>query len=188
MKKQLGLSLKKLLFLIGLFSITNTYAQDKQHEIGLRLSSLNSFDFIYKKNKKLNKYTRHRLAFTNITYQRTNQNSFNLSVGYAIGVEKRRGINAKLSFVHGFEPSIILIFRRNSTNNQFRTQLNLGYILGFQYDFSESLYINLESIPSLTGNFALENGRFDENYQIKAGFNSTAIAITLAYRFDSKNK
>ncbi|MEM9687521.1 MAG: hypothetical protein AAF934_11455, partial [Bacteroidota bacterium] len=59
----------------------------------------------------------------------------------------------------------------------------LGYVLGFQYNFSESFYLNLETIPSLRGILYVDNDGVRDPLVLNVGFNSNAIALTLAYRF-----
>ena len=194
------LNLRNALLLVGalIFSV-NTNAQDQQqHEIGLRLSGLQDFDFIYKKQKAENKWKRYRFAFVNAGYNSSFSNdliSFGFGVG--IGVEKRKSLNKNLFFIHGWEPRISLGYRQYKSNepnnpNPKRTNFDLrpgiGYVLGFHYQVSDKFHINLEAIPSINANFSFDNDDVKDDFSIDAGFNSNAIAVSLIYRFQLQSK
>lgn len=175
-----------LIVLIGLFSFSdNSYAQNSPNrEIGIRLSGLEDFDFVYKKENRPNRYFRHRLGLVNINLNGSSGNDvWSFGLGYAFGIEKRKPINDKLKFIHGFEPRV----SANWAKNTFRSlgwsyQVALGYVLGFQYDFSKSFNINVEAIPALSYTRASKNGEF-ATYDVNAGFSSNAVALTVAYHF-----
>ncbi|MBY5957474.1 hypothetical protein KUV50_04955 [Membranicola marinus] len=164
---------------------TNGHAQDlPNRELGIRLTGLEDFDFVYKKENRIDQYYRHRLGLVNVGVTgNSNSSTWNLGLGYAFGIENRRAINEKLKFIHGLEPRVS--FAYGSVGNQVNTwayQIGLGYVLGFQYDFAESFYVNIETIPALT--FRQEKRNDDQtNYSFNAGFSSNAVALTLAYRF-----
>ena len=87
---------------------------------------------------------------------------WSFGLGYAFGIENRKAINDKLKFIHGFEPR----GSANWANNTFQSlgwsfQVGLGYIIGFQYNFSDSFYINEEAIPGLTYTRMSQNGEFE---------------------------
>lgn len=164
----------------------NGYAQTK--ELGLRLGNLTDFTFIYKKEMEANKFVRHRFGFFNSQLVKVgDQESVSFGVGYAIGIEKRKSINDKLLFIHGFEPSLSTNLNHVGDINVINFRPAIGYVLGFQYNINDAFYVNIETIPSISGNFTFieEN---DNTYNINAGFSSNAVALTIAYRFDAKPK
>jgi len=183
----------------GMLFNSGIKAQSQTHEVGMRFSSLENFDFIYKKELEENKLRRYSLGFTNLNFiDRENNEAFNFGLGFAIGTEKRKQIAEKLKFIHGFEPFAELNFTSSEISDDDRRNsgqviAGLGYVLGFQYDFSDKFYVNLETVPSLYGavNFAetSEDEISEDGYEIGAGFNSNAIAVSLVYRFtkDKKN-
>lgn len=162
-----------------------TFSQEKSHELGVRFNSFQDFDFIYKVQKDPNKWIRCRLAFTNLGYQKINTDTgaFNFGLGLAIGAEKRKPINGKLSFIHGWEPFLTVGLNtvHDFTNASF--QPGIGYVLGFQYDISESFYLNIETTPSIYTTVNINNNDLSDNFNLNAGFNSNALALTVAYRF-----
>ena len=186
MKKLIFHSPKYVLMAIFIMSFTsNVFSQEKYHELGLRFSDFQDFDFIYKAQKNPNELIRYRLAFTNGGYQKINENThqFNFNVGFAIGVEKRKSINEKLSFIHGWEPFITVGLNTIDKFTNASFQPGVGYVLGFQYALFESFYVNVETIPSISTNFQVNSNEFSDNFNLNAGFNSNAIALTVAYRF-----
>ena len=184
MKKLDTKFLQHLTVVALVFLCSNAFSQEKNHELGIRLGSFENFDFIYKKQRQENKFIRHRLAFVNFAYNTTSDNdSYDLGIGYAIGWENRKEIGGNLFFIHGFEPYISVSHSSNNITNVWGFQPGLGYVLGFQYNFSESFYLNLETIPSLSGIFIIDDDGFSDTFALNAGFNSNAIALTLAYRF-----
>jgi len=179
---------KKVTIALLLFIVCSPGAYTQTHEIGLRLSSLNDFDFIYKKKKGEMKYIRHRIGLASVAVGgQSGENNVNVSLAYAIGIENRREINENLMFIHGIEPRLTVNMVNNSSLTRWNIGPGIGYVLGFQYNFEDAFYINLETIPSVVGNFNLRNGS-DDMYSVVAGFNSNAIALTLAYRFNSKSE
>ncbi len=159
-------------------SFHNSTAQT--HEIGVRLNSFEDFDFIYKKERNENSYMRYRVASlqAGLIDAGSNGGTLTLNLNFALGWEKRKDIAEKLQFIHGWEPFVQLAFISESST----VGAGIGYVLGFQYNFSESFYLNLETIPSLRTVVVRESAS-----SLIADFNSNAIALTLAYRFNVNN-
>lgn len=177
---------RTIIFFSVLFFTFHLSGFSQTQEIGLRLSSFENFDFIYKKEKAENKLTRYRLGFANIGFTSRNDNeSINFQFGFAIGVEKRRAINERLHFIHGIEPAFSFSLANNRSNTIWNLQPSLGYVLGFQYDFNEAFYVNVETIPSLDAGISIRDNT-ENVFAASAGFNSHAISATLAYRFTGK--
>ncbi|MEM6644561.1 MAG: hypothetical protein AAF616_16400 [Bacteroidota bacterium] len=153
------------------------------------MSGVDNFDFIYKKEKAPNKYSRIRLGFANISFASVaDDNVANVALGIALGSEKRKAINEKLNFYQGPEPfANISLSVVGDDDGIFSAQAGLGYVLGFQYNFSDEFYVSAETIPSLGLNFT--SGEFtDPTIGIFAGFNSNAVAVTVAYRILASSK
>ena len=111
--------------------------------------------------------------------------AFNVSLG--IGRENRVPLSDKLHFVHGPEPfGMFSLSSRNFDNLNTTTQLGFGYVLGFMYSFSPAFYVNIETIPSASVGFSTTDAILDESFFAQAGFNSNAISITVAHRFERK--
>ena len=182
MKKQY-LTLCTLAFLM--FSVLNqAQGQSRTHELGLRLSGLENFDFIYKRSKDEQRFTRYRVLLGRGQFaSHSNGDAVNIALGLAIGREHRKAIGRNLSFVHGWEPGFNIAASSGSDRTNIFIAPFLGYVLGFHLDISESFYINIETIPSLSGNFRINDGEISDNYSVDFGFNSNAVALTLAYRF-----
>jgi len=179
------ISILFVLFILVLMDQT-TYAQDSpRHEIGIRLTGLEDFDFVYKKEKQLNRFFRHRLGLVNLQASgNSNATTWSSGLGYAFGIENRKSINEKLLFIHGFEPRMAVdysSFEGQAQNWAF--QIGIGYVLGFHYEFAEAFYVSIEAIPAVTftRSKSSQNGFAENNFQ--AGFSSNAVALTLAYRF-----
>lgn len=178
------------LCLLSIFSILFTsqiFSQTNQRELGLRFSSLDSFSFIYKKAKNENVLTRFRLGLIGMNYNRFSENNdaFNIRIALAIGREKRKNIASKLQFIHGWEPNL-LIHANFPEGSDYVIQFNpgIGYVFGFQYNFSKHFYVNIETIPGLSARFQIDETGFDDRFSLNAGFNSGAVAISVLYRFE----
>lgn len=171
--------------IIVAFSCTG-YSQTK--ELGLRLGNLTDFTFIYKKEKSDNKFFRHRLGSFNLNVLRLSDDDRVLfGMGYAFGIEKRKNINEKLKFVHGIEPQLAVGINSLQGITIISISPAIGYVLGFQYDINDDFYVSLETIPSIGMNANLVD-EGDNLYNFSAGFNSNAVALTIAYRFNSTAK
>ncbi|GAB3977869.1 hypothetical protein GCM10028806_39930 [Spirosoma terrae] len=189
---------------LAFFLLTNVtlLAQDTPtRELGLRTSNLSSFGLIYKKQRSENTYRRYRLAFGNLGGYFVNNNSnISFSAGGAIGNEKRRAINDKFQFIYGTE--LIANIGFNSTTSGSVTidngngstttitgsslilvspSVGVGFVLGGQYNVNPNWYVSAELIPSVS-----VNGNFGDGisyWGFQAGFNSSSVGITGAYRF-----
>jgi len=165
-----------------------TFSQTTTHELGLRLFGLDDFDFVYKKSKDENRFTRFRLAvfdfgFNNINIDNEDRSTSSFNVGLAIGTERRKEIKENFYFIHGFEP-ILGVGISNDIQDETRLGLNLGigYILGFQHDISEKFYANIELIPAISTFYQTNFDEFNE-FRVNTQLRSNAIALSLVYRF-----
>lgn len=178
-----------LLLLFSFLFLTRLDAQtsDRQldTEIGIRLWGLNDFDFIYKKHKKENRYTRIRFVTGDFTINDFKNFNSSLNLGLGYGKENRKPINEHLSFIKGWE--IIASIGNTIAQEQafFNVSPGLGLVLGFQYDIHENFSLTLETIPSISThiNFTPNGTRING---LSMGFNSNHIALGLMYRFQTR--
>jgi hypothetical protein len=173
-----------LVLSIIFISSNNTTAQEVDREIGLRMSSLNSFNFVYKKAKEENKYLRFQAGAFNANFASINNSEDLLALGFnlAIGIEKRKPIDDKLSFIHGFEPALRFSLATGD-NSQAAFNPSIGYVLGFQLNISDSFGVNLETTPSIGASFYVDDDGFGDNTNYNLGFNSNSVALSIVYRF-----
>jgi len=178
-----------LLSIFCLLSISQIFSQSNQRELGLRFTSLDSFSFIYKKEKSENKFTRFRVGVIGLNYSRyaENNDAFNIGIAMALGQEKRKSLNSKLQFVHGWEPYLSATANLPE-GSDFNIRINprIGYVLGFQYNLFKDFYVNIETIPGLGARFQIDETGLDDRFTLDAGFNSGAIAISVLYRFEKE--
>lgn len=166
------------------FWVSSGNSQDRNHELGIRLTDITDFGFIYKKSDDGVKFKRYRVALANLNlaFNDDVDVAVGLEASFARGIEKRKNIAKNLQFIYGWEPGIYMNFQL--VDEGFDTGFGgfLGYVLGFQYNFSPQFYVNIETIPSFS-----VIGRIDDNdnfsFNTNIGFNSNAIALTMAYAF-----
>lgn len=197
------MKLRYLAICVSILSTFSVQAQDiPRREIGLRTSpaDLTNVGFIYKKQLSENTYRRYRLAIGNLGVGTTGNEDVqvNFGVSTAIGREKRKPLDDRLKFVYGpeFVGSLNIVSTGGGTttiNNGNGTitvdgsgvivapSIGLGYVLGAQYDINPKWYISAEIIPtvSLYGIF----GEGASVFGLQAGFNSSSVGITGAYKF-----
>ena len=164
---------------LGLFAQNDT---PKPREIGIRLSGLNDFDFIYKKQKAENKYTRLRLISGNFSIADFENFNSSFSLGLTYGKETRIYLKDNFSFVKGWE----IIGSVGSTTAQQQTTFyvspGLGMVLGFQYDVNENFSLTIETIPILSADLNI-NSNSTKISNFNLGFNSNSIALGIMYKF-----
>lgn len=169
-------------FFILFFSVQEISAQ--QHEIGIRMSSLNNFGLIYKKQKNEQSWTRLRLLFANLNFNfLENNNQTQLTTGIAYGWEKRRSIDERLTFIHGFEPRLSMRLEQSEITNTTSYQVipALGYVLGVQVKLKNQFFMYAEIIPALSSRFEFSNNTVNTNLGI--GLSTNGASIGVVYRF-----
>jgi hypothetical protein len=167
----------------SLFFFPQLHAQETNREIGVRMTNLNDFGVIYKKQRKEDAYLRLRIAFLNSSFQ-FESNNIDTGLGFSMGWEKRKAINENFEFIHGFEPSIRANYMNESEINTYRGSVALGYVLGLQYHISPQFYVGLETIPSLRSSFTFDDQGTNYPANIELGFNANAAALKLVYKFN----
>lgn len=172
------------------FAHAQTTTTAPTRELGVRFDGLNfggnnSFGLIYKKQKAENRYHRWRAAFANIsTSSSTNQDSdAQFGAGLFFGLEKRKTLNERFTFNHGWEFGGSLAAQFAENNNRTSLGISAGYVLGLQYNPNNRFFINLETIPGV--NFRVSNstaGTGTTDVFANVGFTSAAT-LTLGFRF-----
>ncbi|MFT4686017.1 MAG: hypothetical protein ACJATN_002005 [Neolewinella sp.] len=160
-------------------------------EIGLRLVSLQDFDFIYKKQLDDGSYGRIRLLSANASLSVIQDVSV---VGFggavALGREKWVPVAENFIFHYGWEPGLALnvISAGASSNNIFEMTINpfIGYVLGFQLAVSEGFTLGLEVIPSFSLAYSVRGSGLPNSLAASVGFNSRAVGLTAVYCFTRK--
>jgi len=179
----------KILFVISFFSIINTEAraQSLDREMGIRFTGLDNYNFVYKKGLAENKYRRFTLGMFNLGVMGATGSAKTTSLGLAfeLGMEYRKLIAQNLKFIYG--PDFNYNIRVTATSGSSTPQMGVGIgcILGFQYDFSEKFYMNIEAIPAISGSFLKDNSGV--SYQFNSGFTSNTLAISLVYKFKKES-
>jgi hypothetical protein len=171
-----------IIFLPGLNAQTTTRPLDT--EIGIRLWGLNDFDFIYKKQKKENRYTRIRFVTGDFTINDFKNFNSALNLGLGFGKETHKPIHEHLSFIRGYE--IIASAGNTIAQEQafFYVSPGLGLVLGLQYDISQNFSLTLETIPGISTNINFGPGGTKVT-GLSMGFNSNNIALGLMYKFQT---
>jgi hypothetical protein len=172
------------------------YAQDsltRVREVGLRTDGFNNLGMIYKKQVSENTYRRYRAAIGNVsaTFQER-LITVGLVAGGAIGKEKRKNLTEKLQAVYGTEfianvnITSVTVGPNNLASDRdsyhiINPSVGIGLVLGAQYNFTPKWYVSTELNPSLTVNGVFSQGT--SAYNVNAGFSSSSVGITGAYRF-----
>ena len=103
---------------------------------------------------------------------------------WQLETKKEKRSMRKFYFIHGIEPYTNLnIAAFDGGGVRASVILGIGYVLGFQYNFSKEFYVNLETIPSLSTNFIISEDGLSDNFNLGGGFNSNIAAISFVYRF-----
>jgi len=174
------------ILIIGLALGHKAQAQSGYREVGTRFNSFDNFGVIYKKERAENSLTRYNLAVLNLGLTEGSRfDGYSFGAQFGMGWEKRKQIEEKLKFIHGFSPAISFnsskLTNFDNENSSTTISLELGYILGLQYDISENLYVNVEVVPGLR---VSNSSQFDGDFwTFNLGGGTQNAAITLAYRF-----
>ncbi|MEQ8239124.1 MAG: hypothetical protein RIA69_07910 [Cyclobacteriaceae bacterium] len=171
-------TLKRIVVFLLFFQFHNfqSLAQESpSKELGISMTGLDNFSFLFKKETGENKFRRYSGALFNIVAVGESDDIINqIRLGLAIGFEKRKSISDDVQFVHGWRPSMNFIF--NSGNSFFNP--GIGYILGFQHNVADNFWIGIEAIPSANMIWTPDSAP-----TVGIEFNTTSIAITALHRF-----
>lgn len=155
-------------------------------ELGLRFSGFDDFNLFYKKALDESSVRRYRIILGLASYN-SNRKDVDINLGFAVGKEKRKMIAENLYFLHGIEFSLSLSHSNaeatvGDRNKQLFIMPRVGYVLGFQLDFSKKYCLSAELIPTIGGTIAMFNYS-DDQLLLDAGVSSNATALSLMYRF-----
>lgn len=181
MYKHLLLALTVLVFAMPATAQEMSY--DKK-EFGIRLSNLNNFGMIYKRQIEENKYVRYRIALFNVNGAFVEDNSnLDISLAASIGFERRKAINENFDFISGPEYLANVGFDNLlQDNSQILIGFRFGYVLGAIWHLSDHFYVGLETIPGIGLNYNIEQ-EGDNTLNVNLGFNASAVALKAVYKF-----
>jgi len=200
---------KSLLILASLLIAFSSYSQDstntqKQKEVAIGFSSLNSFGLSYKFGKPNSLWRINTIIATGSNIDETSdsvgQTYSNFNIKFRFGKEFRKSLTEKLEFRYGADLSFGYTNRKSErddktiSNNDILNERityspGLNLVLGFNYLISDNILIGAEILPSfeyVTGTSEqLSNGT-----EIKSdisgfnyGFTNSSALLTFAYRF-----
>ena len=172
-----------IIFFFLLFS-EDAYSQNNNRisEIGIRTGDLTDIDFIYKKQKQDDVYSRIRILSGNLNINELSKFNGSFSMGLGVGREKRNPVSDKLYFVTGAE--FIGFFSTSIANDKMKFSLTpgMGIVLGFSYLVNDNFIVGIETIP--TASFKLSNttGKLKLNdYNIS--FNANYLEFFIMFRY-----
>lgn len=156
--------------------------------MAIRTNAYNELNVLYRKQRGA--FTFHRLRVGLVDFAmdlnyddpiRTHQ-----GVGVAYGIEWREPATNRLSLMHGPEANIFMGWgRTGSANHRYRyvsNGLEIGYVLGAQYEIRNGFFAGVETIPGLSISYVREySGNFNI-LELGAGFVSVGV-ITFGRRF-----
>jgi len=183
-----------ILFLLVFFLTDNQlHSQSPTRELGFRFTGFDTFqqsDIIFKKSrKKPHKFIRYRLGRSRFNLRKSDleENLFVVGTDFAVGWEKRKKLTPRLTYFHGFEPALHITTTKAGLNNNQITGIELGYILGIQYDISEFWRISLETVPAVSNFFLTQNWDFETAFHIwDISFDTRQVALSVVYTFNKK--
>ena len=153
-------------------------------EVGLSVSGLFEYGFLYKKQLSEQRYLSLRtLAF--LATAREDQAGESTRLTATGGIEKRRPIAGKLWLVHGPELTFHVQYD-NNTAHQLFAGAGPGYMLGAQFHFAEPCYLQFQVSASVQATYQYQGPRNGQPAQdlwgATAGFNTSNVGLSLVYR------
>ena len=171
--------------LLILFTVSFAEKSNAQHrELGVRFTSVNNFDLLYKFGQEPDKLTRIRAIngsyFNNSGDDITN--SEGLNIGFAIGREKHASLDERFDFIHGLDGSISYLSTSADSFNNDAFRFSIGYLVGGVCEVTEKISAGAEVIPNVYyTSFSGGNNNVDQ-YGVQ--FGNGAAALTLTYKFE----
>ncbi len=137
----------------------------KKNELGLRSSSLTSFQAFYKRELGNNKFSRYRVGASSINVGLINtetEKDKRFSIDLAAGIEKRKALGKDIYFVHGMESIFGYSFSyQNKFSDISNFDVGLGFPLGVTLNLNDKIQIGFETIPNVILDFRVSNGNLD---------------------------
>ena len=178
---------------------TTSFSQTTKHEIGIQMAGFDDFNILYKKQlKKESTFLRVRgTSFSSRFYNQFNgfntskdYKSFSVSIGAVVGWEIRVPISDKFNFYHGPEIGLNTGYSNVLDTNSYSVRFTprIGYVFGFSYNLGERFSIGIETIPGMSTVMRIDNGTFDDSWNVGLGFDQNIALLSLVYRFETERK
>ena len=171
-----------ILIILPLTCIISQENFDNQ-EVGVRLNSLNNYDLIYKNQISENKYLRLRTVDVNfsVSSREFGSKQYRMGAGVAIGIERRKALTDQFDLIIGYEAIAGLNYFKSGDNSTGNYRFGAGFVIGFNYKFTDRINFGVETIPSV-----IHNRNFGDSQRISStniGFNSSDVNLLATYRF-----
>ena len=152
-------------------------------EVGVRLNSFDSYDLIYKNQISENKYLRLRTVDVNFNIASRDQGSteYRLAAGIALGIENRKSLTQKFDLIVGYEIIAGLNYFKSGDNSFGTYNFGTGFVLGFNYKFTDRINLGFETIPTVIHNRNF--GDVQSRTSTNVGFNTSNVNLLATYRF-----
>ena len=174
-----------LAFLIIILPLSCIIGQEDfdNQEIGVRISSPENYDLIYKNQIGENKYLRLRTVDINfsIRTKADTPNQYRMGGGLAIGVENRKTLTDRFEFIMGYELIAHLNYFKSGEQSVGNYRFGTGLVIGFNYKLTDRINIGIETIPTVmhSRNF----GDIQTTATTEIDFSSSDVNLLATYRF-----
>ncbi|MBK8702423.1 MAG: hypothetical protein IPN33_01600 [Saprospiraceae bacterium] len=153
-------------------------------EVGLSVSGLFEYGFLYKKQLREQRYLSLR-TLALLATAREDQSGESTRLTATCGIEKRRPIAGKLWLVHGPELTFHVQYENNASHQLFASA-GPGYMLGAQFHFAEPCYLQFQVSASVQATYQYQGPRNGQPardlWGATAGFNTSNVGLSLVYR------
>ncbi len=153
-------------------------------EVGLSVSGLFDYGFLYKKQLREQRYLSLR-TLALLATAREDQAGESTRLTATCGIEKRRPIAGKLWLVHGPELTFHVQYENNTAHQLFGSA-GPGYMLGAQFHFAEPCYLQFQVSASVQATYQYQGPRNGQPardlWGATAGFNTSNVGLSLVYR------
>ena len=152
-------------------------------EIGVRMSSFDIYELIYKNQISDNKYLRLRTIDINFSVRTRAEtsNQYRMGGGFAIGVEKRKTLTDRFEFILGYELIAHLNYYKNGEQSVGNYSFGAGFVIGFNYKLTDRINIGIETIPTIM--HSINFGDIQTTATTDIDFNSSDVNLLATYRF-----
>ncbi|MBL7793749.1 MAG: hypothetical protein JNK77_15580 [Saprospiraceae bacterium] len=153
-------------------------------EVGLSVSGLFEYGFLYKKQLREQYYLSLR-TLALLATAREDKSGESIRINLIGGIEKRRPIADKLWLVHGPELTFQVQYNNNASDQLF-AGAGPGYMLGAQFHFAEPCYLQFQVSAALQATYQYQgpiNGQPARDlWGATAGFNTSNVGLSLVYQ------
>ena len=152
-------------------------------EMGVRVDMKGDLGFTYLKHKNENQAFRFRTVSTGLTLPNVAYSNFSfvrgnlaLGVGGAFAFLKKKKLDDKFTYYHGWEPFLGSYL----TINHFGVYIGIGHTFGLTYDLSEKFNLNMEFVPNVGLGYAKYYS--ESNQSLLAISSSKGLSFSLHYK------